>query len=112
MSLVLFMLAMAEWSFGYALELSSTDLLTKLFWAKAQYLGIVIAPLAVLTFALQYTGRNKWLTRRNLALLAVEPLVLMLLISTNEKHNLIWSYTRLVTSGPLLTIDFGFGAGF
>ena len=108
----MFMLAMAEWSFGYALELSSADLPNKLFWAKAQYLGIVIAPLAVLTFALQYTGREKWLTRRNLTLLAVEPLIMLLLVSTNEKHNLVWSYTRPFSSGPLLTIDFGYGAGF
>jgi diguanylate cyclase (GGDEF)-like protein/PAS domain S-box-containing protein len=105
-------LAVVEWGLAYALELSSANLPAKLFWAKVQYLGIVIAPLAVLIFALQYTGREKWLTRRNLALLAIEPLIVVLLVSTNETHNLFWNYTRLVPSGSFPALDIGYGAGF
>lgn len=105
-------LAVAEWGLGYGLELSSADLPAKLFWAKVQYLGIVTAPLAVLIFALQYTGREKWLTRRNLALLTVEPLIVVLLVSTNETHNLFWSYTGLVPSGPFPAVDIDHGTGF
>lgn len=84
------MLGVAEWSLGYALRLSSVDLGTKLFWTKVRYLGIVVVPAAWLIFALQYAHRQKWLTRRNVALLAIEPLVTLLLAWTNEFHHLIW----------------------
>src|SRR5690349_18654086 len=61
------MLAVAAWAVGYVLELSSPDLGVKVFWAKAQYLGILTAPVAWLLFAVAYTGHNRRLTRRNLA---------------------------------------------
>ncbi|MEE8389771.1 MAG: histidine kinase N-terminal 7TM domain-containing protein, partial [Anaerolineae bacterium] len=101
MPFTLLMLAVAEWSLVYALRLLSADLPVKLFWAKAQYLGIVIVPTAWLAFVLQYTGREKWLTRRNVAILAIEPLVILLLIWTNDWHNWYWSSVGLVTSGSL-----------
>jgi PAS domain-containing protein len=54
--------------------------------SPVEYLGIAIVPTAWLALALQYTGREKWLTRRNLALLAIEPFVTLLLAWTNELH--------------------------
>lgn len=101
------MLAVAEWALAYALELSGADLQTKLFWAKVQYLGIVTVPPAFLAFALQYTGREKWLTGRNLMLLAVIPAITLLLASTNETHGLIWTHTALSVPGPFLALDHG-----
>ncbi|MEA3342372.1 MAG: histidine kinase N-terminal 7TM domain-containing protein [Chloroflexota bacterium] len=98
---VVAMLAVAEWSLVYALRLSSIDLPDKLFWAKVRYLGIVTVPTAWLIFVLQYTGREKWLTVRNVAMLALEPLVVLLLIWTNDWHHLYWNSVSLVTSGPL-----------
>lgn len=88
---VLLMLAAAVWALGYALEMGSVTLATKVFWDKAQYLGIVIMPGAWLALVLQYTGRERWLTRRNAIMLAVEPLVTLLLVWTNEAHHLIYS---------------------
>src|SRR5689334_18604350 len=64
-------LAAAVWSFGYAGELSSADLLASLFWAKTQYLGIGAVPIAWLAFVLQYTHHYQWLRRRILLLLAL-----------------------------------------
>jgi PAS domain S-box-containing protein len=109
--LVLLMLAAAEWSLGYGLELVSADLPTKLFWGKVAYLGIAIVPTAWLAFALQYTGREKWLTRRNLVLLVIEPSVTLLLAWTNDLHGLIYSDIRLDTSGPFSMLDLTFGVG-
>ena len=65
----LLMLSVAQWSLGYALELASPDLATKLFWDNVAWLGAVSAPAASFTFTLQYTGRTRWLTRRNVILL-------------------------------------------
>jgi len=106
------MLAVAEWSLGYALELGSAGLPDKVFWAKVQYVGIVAVPVAWSVLALQYTGREKWLARRNLILLAIVPLVTLLLAWTNEAHGLIWSDTRLATSGSFSVLDLTYGAWF
>src|SRR5437016_9091120 len=83
------MLAVAEWSLGYALELAGADVHTKLFWLGVEYLGIIIAPAAWLALALQYTGHTKWLTPRLLVLLSIEPLITLVLVWTNDIHHLI-----------------------
>ena len=93
------MLAAAEWALSYTLEMGSVELGTKVFWAKVKYFGVVAVPFAWLCFSLQYTGREKWLTRRNLTLLCVEPILTLLLIWTNDFHGLIWNNLRLATSG-------------
>jgi PAS domain-containing protein len=103
------MVGVSAWTAGYALELGAGDLAAKVFWAKVEYLGIAAVPLAWLVFALRYTGREGWLTRRNLALLAALPLVTLLLVWTNEAHGLVWSSTRLGAPGasPALEVDHG-----
>jgi len=105
----LFLLAAAEWSLAYALELGAVRLETKIFWAKAQYLGIVATAPLVLVIAVKYLGHDRWLTRRNLALLASVPIAILALLLTNDLHGLIWEDTRLAASGPyqMLAIDHG-----
>jgi hypothetical protein len=82
------MVAVAEWTLGYALELAGADIPTKLFWIGIEYLGVVIVPTAWLALALQYTGRTKWLTPRLLVLLSIEPLITLVLVWTNNIHHL------------------------
>src|SRR5207248_5011351 len=83
------MLAVAEWSLGYAVDLVSPDLPTTLFWDNISWLGSLAAPTLWLVFALQYTGRARWLTRRNVAILLIEPLLMLLLVWTNPFHHLV-----------------------
>jgi PAS domain S-box-containing protein len=108
----LMMLALTEWSLAYGFELAAADLATKLFWVRTQYLGIVTVPVTWLCFVLQYTGREKWLTRRNLMLLMISPLITLLLTWTNEAHNLIWSTIELDTSGSFSMLDLTYGPWF
>lgn len=100
------------WSIGYALELSSADLASSVLWAKAQYVGIVFVPLAWLAFAVQYTNREHWITRRSIALLALIPIATLLLVWTNERHHLVWSTTSLNTGGGPSALDVTHGAWF
>ena len=109
---IVLMLALAEWSLGYIMEIVSPDLSAKIFWGQVQYLGIVIVPLAWLVFALQYTGWQNWLTRRNLMLLAVIPAITLLLIWTNQAHGLMWSQVSLDTSSPLPAMQVSYGPWF
>ena len=108
----LLMLAVAEWSLGYALELGSADLPSQVFWARVEYLGIVTVPVTWLALVLQYTKRERWLTPRNLALLATVPLVTLLLAWTNDLHGLLWSEIRLDTSGSFSVLDLARGAWY
>ncbi len=105
-------LAVALWQVGYALELMGDNLSTKVFWAKFQYPGIAAIPSAWLAVTLHYTGRSDWLTRRNVALLAVVPVATVLLAWTNEAHGLIWSGMRLESSASLLWLVLDHGAWF
>src|SRR5205823_3578954 len=79
----LLMLGVAEWSLAYTLELGSRDLSTAVFWDNSTWLGIVIIPATWLAFALQYTDRGHWLTRRTVALLTIQPLITLVLVWTN-----------------------------
>ncbi len=108
----LVLLTCAELMVAYTLEIGSTNLPIKLFWNKMQYVGLAIAPTAWLVYTLHYIGREKWLTRRTLALLSIVPLITLLLAFTNEAHGLIWRHVWLDTDGPFLVFDKIYGVGF
>src|SRR6266849_5426937 len=108
----LLMLAMAEWSLGYALELASPALSSALLWHDIAWLGAIAAPTLWLAFTLLYTGRERWLARQNLALLIVEPLVTLLLIWTNGWHGLIESKVWLDSSVPFSSLVMTYGVWY
>jgi PAS domain S-box-containing protein len=97
------MLGVALWSITYALELTAADLASLLIWAKVRYFGIALIPAAWLVFSIQHAGQEDWLTRNRLALLAVEPLCLLLIVWTNDLHGWYWSEFSLHRTGPLAT---------
>lgn len=109
MPFCLLMLAVAEWSLGYTMELASPDLPTALFWDNITWLGAVSAPALWLIFAIQYTDRAKWLTRRNVAILFIEPLIMLLLVWSNEFRGLVESNIRLDVTGPFSVLIMTYG---
>lgn len=108
----LLMLSVVQWTVAYSLEVTSTDLAIKLIWAKVQYLGIVILPVAWLAFALEYTGRESWLSAGNLSLLALIPALTFLLVMTNEAHGLMWRRVVLYPTLPFPTLVREYGEWF
>ncbi len=112
--LSLLMLLVAIWSLGYALELASVSLSSKLFWAKIQYLGIAYTPAAWLYLALQYTGQEKHLTqfKHGLKLLILGPTVTAVLTWFNEWHHLIWATTQLDSNSSFTTLTLTYGPWF
>lgn len=111
-SFSLLMFAVAEWALGYALELASDDAHAILFWANVEYLGVVAVPAAWLAFALAYTGRERWLSRRNLVVLAVEPVIILLLTWTDGRHGLMRGTIRLSSTTGFTTIIATHGPAF
>ncbi|HEU5011085.1 MAG TPA: histidine kinase N-terminal 7TM domain-containing protein [Roseiflexaceae bacterium] len=104
--------AVALWSFGYAFELSSTDLATLLFWAKFEYLGIVTVPVAWMVASVDYIGYRKWRTWRRVALIAIVPALTVVLVMTNERHHLVWRTTDIDTSGSFTFFHPTYGLWF
>lgn len=92
-------LAIVIWSIFYALELGSSTLEAKVFWCKIQYLGIVSAPVAWFFLALEYTGREDWVTRRNLTLLSLIPLSTIAILWL--KPTLVWPDNDVAVAGPV-----------
>src|SRR5918997_1226210 len=111
-ALAVLMVAGAVWAVAYGLSLGTAEPSMRVLWGEIKYLGIVAVPLAWLVFALQYTGREGWVRRRTLALLAVEPVVALALIFTNEAHGLFWSSKESGTTGPYSTIESVYGPWF
>jgi diguanylate cyclase (GGDEF)-like protein/PAS domain S-box-containing protein len=75
----------------YALELGTVGS-AKQTWGDVKYIGVGLLPAAWLVFTLQYTGRARWVTRRLLLLLSVEPLVVLTLLAIPRTHDLVHFY--------------------
>lgn len=92
------MSALAWWSLAVVLEHASLGLSAKIFWVKMSYPGIVTLPTTWLVFTLQYADKEKWLTRRNLAILTVLPVLTLVMVWTNDTYHLMWKNFWLDTS--------------
>jgi PAS domain S-box-containing protein len=106
------MLGLAEWSTTNIAEILSANLAPKLFFSSLSYVGITIIPATWLAFASEYTGRDKWLTRRAIALLWIEPVVTLLCTFTNPYHHLFRANISLDTSGSFHIVRSTFGPAF
>lgn len=106
------MLAMAGWIFAYAMELASPSLWVKIFWDRVEFLGIVLVPWAWVTLTLKYTGGEKFVTPRNLLILALEPAVVLGLVFSNQYYGFIWNRIELRSINSLLMLAQTPGMGF
>lgn len=89
--LALLLFAMAEWAFASAVEATYLDIPAKIFWSQVAYLGICTAPPLFLLFMLTYSRQEQWITRRNVALLFIVPVITLITAWTNEWHYLLWN---------------------
>ncbi|HEX9839858.1 MAG TPA: histidine kinase N-terminal 7TM domain-containing protein [Anaerolineales bacterium] len=110
--LILLALACGEWSLGYALEIAGADLSTKIFWGKSQYIGIGTIPLLWVIFASTHSNPGIRITRRNVILLSIVPLITLLLAFTTELHGLIWKSIRIHTVGTFSALEVTHGFWF
>jgi len=106
------MMATAIFSLGYVLQLISNELSGQILATNIQYVGIVALPVAWFAFSLRYIGHDKWLTSRNLLLLAIIPSVTVVLTWTNSFHSLMWQGRHLESSGPFVIIAKTYGPWF
>ncbi len=109
--LVILLITVSAWSVMYILELGAARLPDKVFWINMQYFCITAIPPIWLVFVLAYTRHERWLTRRYLLPLLIEPLLVIALVWTNDQHGLFRSNIALHTGTayPIVTSDLGIG---
>lgn len=106
--LVGLLLALVVWSVGYGCEIAASGLDQKVLWVKVQYAGIVVVPLTVLGFLLQYAGRGAWLRWRRVVVVSTIPVATLVLAWSGQLHDLVWSAAPgPVRGGRPLALDHG-----
>ncbi|HEY9526084.1 MAG TPA: histidine kinase N-terminal 7TM domain-containing protein [Anaerolineales bacterium] len=104
--LSLLLLSMTMWSGFYSTRWMNISLDSKLFWFNLMYIGVSGLPTLFLLFVLAFTHNDAWLTRRNIFLLSIQPVLSTVLFWTNEYHHLFYQSLDLVQENGFLAIDF------
>jgi signal transduction histidine kinase len=99
-ALALVLVAVLLWAGAYAAELGATGLSAKRTWGDFKYVGICLLPPAWVAFAALFSGHGQWVNRRTLALLAVEPLLVLALLANAATHDLIRWYPPSAVADP------------
>ena len=102
------MVGIAIWCTGYAMELLYNDLQQKILWAKIQYFGIVVIPATWLLLIMQYVGKERWVNKKTILLLSIEPLITLYLLWSRQ--NLIWEKINVIDYGVYSLLSFEYGA--
>jgi diguanylate cyclase (GGDEF)-like protein/PAS domain S-box-containing protein len=104
-ALSLLLLSMTVWSGAYAARLLYNSFEQKLFWFHVMYIGIIALPNLFLVFIVRLTRNERWLTRRNLFVLAVLPTLSLLLLWTNGLHHLYYVSIQAREINALIVFD-------
>ncbi|MBM3129303.1 MAG: PAS domain S-box protein [Chloroflexi bacterium] len=103
----------AGWLLSNTFELLGFSESATVFFAKLNHTFIAGAALGWLAFALDYTGRRKWLSPQRFALLCAIPIITTVCAQTNEWHGLIWRSYDIVRVEPGLSMrPSAYGAWF
>lgn len=109
-ALKIMLAGMFIWSGAYAMVWLSASLPQKIFWLKVTYFGVVIVPTCFLLFTLFLTRREKWITFRNLLLLAIEPVLIVLMVWLSPQA--LFASIRSFTQDGYVIMNVQRGAGF
>lgn len=99
--LVAINIAGAVWAFTTAFEVASISFDSAYFFHKLSFIGMGVLGVAWFAFAAQYSGRDTWLTLKNLAALSILPVVTQVLVWTNQYHGLVFTSLSLRTTESL-----------
>jgi PAS domain S-box-containing protein len=113
-AMIILLFAIFIWTLGYFLESLSDTLDQQLLFNNIGYIGAMILPPAWFTFAMNYSNNSRaiWGFNWKMVLLCIIPLVVTILIWTNNWHHLMWSNEHLGMSGPFLVTIKTYGPMF
>jgi signal transduction histidine kinase len=112
----------AFYTFGYAFEVVSTSIEQIQFWLRIEYIGIPFGTILWFVLVLQYTGRQKFVSKWVVALLMIVPMTTFISHNTNEWHHLFYTSMRLdysegfplaiMEKGPLYKLHVAYSYSF
>jgi PAS domain S-box-containing protein len=103
---ILLFVSNAIYSFFYSFEISFKTLQEITLFYHFEYFGIPFLSTFYLMFALNFSGKNKWLTLRNKIVLFVIPVITIALVFTNRYHHLFYSREAINIDGPFPAFSF------
>jgi serine phosphatase RsbU (regulator of sigma subunit)/PAS domain-containing protein len=110
-ALTVLTLAAGAWTLCYAVEVSVHGADQVELWGDLKYLGIVLVPPSMWAFALEYTGRRRRLHLRDVAVLLIEPVIVLTALAVPASHDLVRSVTVdpgsgevVIATGPLFWV--------
>lgn len=107
-ALLVFMVGVTIWTWTYSLHWLFPDWPARFFWLDATYLGVVIVPTAMVIFAFQVNYLDRWITRKTIALLCVEPVLTLAILWTDAYHGWFFAGKRTPISTDIYEGGFGF----
>jgi len=110
-SLIVLIIAVALWIFGYAMELVSVSLDEKLIWKKIQFTAIPFVVPGIFWFTVDLSGGRGWLTLTKRLLLGIIPFLCVLLALSNDQVGLIWTTASLESNQDVSPLKLQYGIG-
>ncbi|MBT5875771.1 MAG: PAS domain-containing protein, partial [Candidatus Latescibacteria bacterium] len=105
-------IAIAFWSGCAVFSLFQTELTSFVILSNIQSIAQGILPVGWVFFALQYTGRTRWLRPMVFLCLLVEPTIAEILFWSDASHGLMRTDSWIDTSGPFPIHLSNFGIGY
>jgi len=105
------MATIGVWTATYGVSMLVTSPEWRIVMERVQWFGAVYTPVALLVFALSYTGHDDVVSRRSIAALAAVPTFSIALVWTNPGGIMYTDYAVSVENG-LSLIDMAWAAGF
>jgi hypothetical protein len=84
--------ALAEWSIAYGLEVSVVPLGSRELFGAVKYLGIGVLGPAWVAFTLRSSAGDRYVTKRVLAVLMIEPILVLILLAHRATHDWVRYY--------------------
>lgn len=102
----LIFLVTAIYSFFYTFEISQTDPGEIVWFYRLEYFGISFLAPCFVMFALQFSGRGRWLSPGNKLLIFTIPVITLVMVFTNDYHHFFYSDAKMNTDGPFPSFGF------
>jgi PAS domain S-box-containing protein len=110
--LIPMMLGPAFWSAGDILIISLPVFEQKRSILLLVYIGIALVMWSLPLFALEYAGMRQYTRRKWILIFAIEPVILLLLVLTNDFHRLFWLRTEALQIADIAQVNNTYGPFF
>jgi PAS domain S-box-containing protein len=100
------------WVATSSIGLFTTDVQRRLLLHRLEWFGLVVIPVAWLLFALEYTSRDEYVTKRNVAALALVPGVTLGLVFAGAPFDLVYAARTVNVYGDISIVEVTYGPWF